>query len=246
MIEIREMPDGNPMILSTVSDFCDSMGFCEYKIKNFLKGIRPPQTNITIEGTESHKKEVEFEKEHFEFVPITQKEMENINKEIEFAREGIFTRYFEVLKFGKQELILLIIGRADKIMRSKGMLIVEESKYPQKKEKYLEKFEPYEDQKLQTLLYLNSLFTENGSMDPEEWFNIPNKKKAWIINIKDKGTGESIKIFKGVQNREAKKILKEKINRFALILVGKIEPEHHQNINKCCSCRLTDCEYKLI
>jgi hypothetical protein len=234
------------MIFSAVSDFSDSMGYCELRIKNFLKGIKPPQTNITIEGTKSHEKEVEYEKEHFEFVPITQEELKNINGEIEFTREGIYTRYLEVLKFDKQNLNLLIYGRADKIMRSKGMLIVEESKYPEKKDKYLEIYEPYEDHKLQILLYLNSLFTDNGSMNPEEWFDIPHKKKAWIVNIKDKETGKSIKIFKGVQNKEAKRFLKEKINRFALIVVGKMEPEHHQNINKCRSCRQTDCEYRLI
>jgi len=234
------------MIISTVSDFCDSMGFCEYKIKHFLKGIKPPQTEITIEGTKSHEKEVEYEKEHFEFVPITQKELEDINRDIEFAREGIFTRHLDILNCGDQKLLLLIVGQADKIMRSKGMLIVEESKYPQNKKKYLEKFEPYEDQKLQTLLYLNSHFAEDGSMNPEEWFDIPHRKKAWIVNIKDKRTGESVKIFRGNQTKEAEEFLKEKISRFALIVLGKVEPEHHQSVKKCLSCRLLDgCDYKI-
>jgi len=42
MIMIREMPDGRAMIVSSVSDFCDAMGYCEVKIKHFLKGIEPP------------------------------------------------------------------------------------------------------------------------------------------------------------------------------------------------------------
>jgi hypothetical protein len=246
MIKITEMPDGNPMIISSVSDFCDSMGFCEFKIKHFLKGIRPPQTKITIEGTKSHEKEAEYEKEHFEFVPLTQGELEDINKDVEFAREAIYTRFLTEIKYGKEKLSMLIVGQADKIARSEGMLIVEETKYPENKEKYLEKFEPFEDQKMQALLYLNSLFTENGSLNPKEWFEIPHKKKAWIINIKDKKTGRSIKIFKGIQTKGAEEFLKEKIGKFATIVLDKSEPEHHQNIKKCLSCRFFNgCEYKM-
>ena len=177
---------------------------------------------------------------------MTQEELEDLNKDIELAHEGIFTRHLEILNFGDQKVLMLIVGQADKIMRSKGTLIVEESKYPENKEKYLEKFEPYEDQKLQTLLYLNSRFTEDSSSDPKEWFDIPHKKKAWIVNIKDKRTGESVKIFKGIQNKGAEEFLKEKISKFALVVLGKLEPEHHKSIRKCRSCRFLDgCEYKI-
>jgi hypothetical protein len=246
MIQIREMPDGNFMIFSSVSDFCDSMGFCEFKIKHFLKGIKPPQTKITIEGTISHEKEAEYEREHFEFIPLTQKELEDINKDIEFAREGIFTRLLTKMKYDNGNLLLLIVGQADKIARSKGMLIVEETKYPENKEKYLDEFEPFEDQKMQVLLYLNSFFTENGSMNPREWFPIPHKKKAWIVSIKDKKTGECVAIFKGIQTKRAEEFLKKKINRFALLVIAKLEPEHHKSLRKCLSCRFFNgCEYKI-
>ena len=238
------MPDGNYTIISSVADFCDSMGFCEFKIKHFLKGVRPPQTKVTLEGTESHEKEVEFEKEHFIFVPLTQKELEDINKDIEFAREDIYTRFLTELNYGNKKLLMLLIGRAEKIARSKGMLIVEETKYPENTEKYLEKFEPFEDQKLQALLYLNSRFTENPNTALKECFVIPHEKKAWIINIKDKRTRKSVKIFKGIQTKEAEDLLKEKINKFALVVLGILEPEHHKSIKKCRSCRFLSCEHK--
>jgi len=245
MILIREMSNGI-YIVSSVSDFCDSMGYCEFRIEHLLKGVRPPQTKITIEGATSHEKEVEYEKEHFEFVPLTQKELENINKDIEFAREGIHTRFLTKVKYGNKELPILIVGQADKVSRSKGMLIVEESKYPDNTEKYLEKFEPFEDQQLQILLYLNSLFSESSSLSPEEWFEIPHRKKAWIVNIKDKRSGKSVKIFKGIQTREAEDFLREKISRFAFIVLGALEPEHHKSIRKCVKCRLfDDCEHKI-
>ena len=252
-IEIRKMPDGNPMIISYVSDFCDSMGFCEFKIKNLLKGIKPPQTNVMIEGTKSHKKEAEYEKDHFRFVILSQQELANTYKDVEFPRENIYTRYLAKIKYDDKNLQMLIIGRADKIMRSKGTLIIEESKYPERKEKYLEKFEPYEDQKLQALLYLNShfsedgsLFAEDGSLNSESWFDIPHKNKVWIVNIKDRKTRKNVKTFEGLQTNEAEDFLKEKLNRFALVILGQLEPEHHRSIKKCLSCRFLDgCEYKI-
>jgi len=246
MIRIKEMSNGNYMIVSPVFEFCDSMGYCEMRIKHFLKGIKPPQTEITIEGTKAHEKEAEYEKEHFEFVPISKEELEDINKDIEFAWEGIYTTFVTKMKYGNKKLTLLIYGQADKVLRSKGTLIVEDTKYPNNIQKYLEKNEPYDDQKLQILLYLNSHFTENGSLNPEDWFSIPHNEKGWIINVKDKKTGESVKIFRGIQTKVTEKFLNEKLNKFALAVLGVNEPEHHKNFKKCLSCRSSSsCEYKI-
>lgn len=179
------MLNGNLMIISSVADFCDSMGYCEFRIKHFLEGIRPPQTEITIEGIKAHEKQEQYEREHFEFVPISKEELADITKDVEYAYESIYTRFLVPLTFGDKKLLMLVFGRADKVFRSKGTLMVEESKFPWEKGKYVETYEPFPDQKLQTLLYLNSHFTENGSFDPKVWFKIPHKDKAWIINIKD-------------------------------------------------------------
>jgi hypothetical protein len=246
MIQIREMPDGNYRIHSSVSDFCDSMGYCEFRIKHFLKGLKPPQTQVTLEGTKSHEEEVEYEREHFKFVPITQKELEDIKKNMEFPREGIFTRFLTEIDYSNKKLSMLIVGQADKIARSNEMLIVEELKNTWDREKYLERPEPYEDHILQALLYLNSLYTENPISTREEWFGIPHSQKVWIIRIKDIRTGEVVRIFKGFQTKEAEQFLNEKIARFALIVLGVLEPEHHKRLNKCRSCRsFNDCEYKM-
>jgi hypothetical protein len=208
--------------------------------------MKAPQTKMTIEGTKSHEKEIEYEKEHFTFVPLSQKELEDINEDIEFAREDIYTRFPTKIEYGNKNLLMLIVGQADKIARSNGMLIVEETKYPENLQKYLERFEPYEDQTMQALLYLNSRYTDNPDSTPKEWFKIPHKGKAWIINIKDKKTRKSVRIFKGIQTKGAEKFLKERISRFALVVMGKLEPQHHKSIKKCCSCRFfNDCEYKM-
>ena len=246
MIQIRKTVHGNLFIISSVTAFCDSMGYCEFRIKHFLKGLKPPQTKVTIEGTKLHEKEVEHEREHFEFIPITQKELEDMKKNMEFPREGIYTRFLTKIDYGKKKLSMLIIGQADKIARSNEMLIVEELKNTWDREKYLERPEPYEDHILQALLYLNSRFTENPRSLPKEWFEIPHSQKVWIIRIKDMKTGEIVRIFKGIQTKEAEDFLKEKIARFELIVLGVLEPEHHKSLNKCRSCRsFNDCEYKM-
>ncbi len=244
MIEIIQNPNGTRLIQSSVSDFCASMGYCELRINHYLKGIRPPQTRITIEGVKMHEKEELYEKEHFKFTPVTPEDLQDFTKDVEFAREDIFTRLERELILGKDKTALLIYGRADKVMRSKGTLIIEDSKFPEFKEKYIEKFEPFDDQKLQALIYLNSKFSEHSSFK-KNCFEIPCDKRAWIINIKDKSTMESIKIFRGFQTKDAEEFLEQKISRFAMIALDKIAPLHHGNQRKCLRCRFRECNQKM-
>jgi len=246
MIQIRELSDGNPFIVSSVTDFSDSMGFCEFKIKHLLRGIKPPQTNITIEGTASHEKEAQYEKEHFKFVPVTSEEVADLTRDIEFARESVFTRFLTKIPFGEKSVTLLLIGQSDKVLRSKKLLVVEDTKFPQNVAKYAELSKPFDDQILQTLLYLNSQFSITESMNPKDWFTIPHEEKIWIVHIKDKLTGQSVKVFKGSETEEAKDFLYCKLSKFALISLGIQEPDHHNSTRKCQSCRyFSDCEYKV-
>lgn len=246
MIEIRITPEGNPLILSSVSEFCGAMGYCEVRVRHYLKGIKPPPTKIVLDGIKSHEKEEVYEKEHFKFEPVTKEELTDFTKDIEFAREGLYTRFQRTLVFGEETLSVLVYGRADKVMRSRGTLIVEDSKYPATRDKYADKYEPFEDQKLQTLLYLNSNFSEKGILESEECFEISCEKRAWIINIKDKTTLESIKVFQGYQTKQAEDFLNEKLSKFALLVLGKTEPALHGNARKCRSCRFDCCEFRII
>jgi hypothetical protein len=86
----------------------------------------------------------------------------------------------------------------------------------------------------------------DGSSTSKDWFEIPHNKKAWIIKVKDTKTGESVRIFEGIQTKEAVDFLREKISKFSLIVLGGLEPEHHKSIKKCIKCRfLNDCEHKI-
>ena len=89
-------------------------------------------------------------------------------------------------------MTILLFGKADKILRRNELLIVEDSKFPKNPFRYLKINRPFGDQKMQTLVYVNSQFSENMSFGNDEWFEIPHKKKVWRINIKDLKTGNSI------------------------------------------------------
>ena len=126
------------------------------ELNHYLKGIKSPQTQVTIDGTKSHEKEEVYEKEHFTFEPVTEEGLKDLTKDIEFAREGLFTRYQGKAHLVTRSFRFCFMAEQIKLCRSKGTLIIEDSKYPASKDKYLVKYEPFDDQKLQTLLYLNS------------------------------------------------------------------------------------------
>ncbi len=246
MIKIREL-DKYTMISANVTDFTDSMGYCEHKIPFYIEGQEIKPSLETIQGAASHEKEEEIEKEEFEFVPITTEELNNMNKDVEFAREDIHTRLLLPLKIGENNVQIVLFGRADKIFRKNQTLVVQEDKFPYNIKKYENIFEPYDDQKLQALTYLNSKFTEDPTSMPDEWFEIPHNKKTWVIQIRDrKNNNQPFKIFKGFQNKEAIKYLMTHIKRFATLTLGLEERAHHNMPSKCKPCGFyNDCTFRL-
>ena len=173
-------------------------------------------------------------------------ELVDSKKDIEFARETVLTRYQYTIELDNQDLTILLFGNADKVMRSYEFLIVENSKYPKHAERYLNLNNPFENQKTQSLVYVNSQFSENTSFSSDEWFDIPYKEKVWRINIKNSDTGDGIKLFEGIQTNKDTEILDNQIERFGSIALDIIEPSHHNNKRKCASCRfLNYCKYKI-
>ena len=235
------------LIKANVTDFSDSLGYCEHKIPFHMEGIKAPPSPETIRGTNAHKQEEEFEKEHFKFVPITHTELADMNRDIELARENIFTRLLVPTKIGQLRVLVLLFGRADKIFRHRQTLVVQDDKFATNLKKYEERFEPYPDQMLQALAYLNSKFTANGSWKQDEWFEIPHKEKAWIIQIRDKNNeSKPFRIFKGVQTEEVKMFFQGSLARFVMLVLGKEERMHHNKPDKCAPCRYFDkCQFRL-
>jgi len=246
MIKIEEN-DKLTLIRSTVSNFCDSMGYCEHKIPFHIEGVRPPPSVETLQGTAAHEAEEEYEKENFEFVTITEEDLSDVSNDVEFPRENIFTRLLFPIQVGSKKIVLLIHGRADKIFRSQGTLYVQDDKFPTNLAKYNDRFEPFDDQKLQALTYLHSQFTDEGSFNPDDWFEIPHNDKSWIIQIKDKrNDNKPFKIFKGIHNKSSEKFFTSSLHRFALLTLDLEERNHHNITAKCKPCRFFDqCQFKL-
>lgn len=246
MITIKEN-NNITLIKATVTDFSDSLGYCEHKIPFYLEGIKAVPSLETLQGTAAHQAEEEYEQEHFEFEPITSEQLDDMSRNVEFARETLFTRYLLPLNMGNKKALVLLYGRSDKIFRNKETLIVQDDKFPTNLQKYDTRIEPYDDHILQALTYLNSMYSNDGSFNPDDWFEIPHKTKAWIIQIRDKTNGNKpYKIFKGIQNNEANEFLKSSVNRFAYLILGLEKRMHHNQAEKCKPCRYFDnCGFRI-
>ena len=68
---IKIYKEGDVTFLNaSVTDFADSLGYCEYKIPLSIKGIRPRPTQSLILGIKAHHAEEKYEKEHVEFYKL--------------------------------------------------------------------------------------------------------------------------------------------------------------------------------
>lgn len=245
MINVR---DGKKfcIISSNVTDFSDSVGYCEHKIPFFMEGVKGIPSLAVIQGSVMHEAAEEKEKEQFVFEPISTTELADMKRNVEFAREDIFTRLMLPIKTEGKPILVILFGRADKIYRINETLVVQEDKFPNSLEKYENRFEPFDGQRLQALVYLNSRFTDDRSSTPDKWFEINHAKKEWIIRIMNKETNEPFRIYRGIQNKEAMKFLYSLIERFAYLVLGIKDREHHNVKSKCKPCGYFDkCEFRL-
>ena len=81
------------LLSASVTDFADSLGYCEYKIPLSIQGIKPKPSQSLILGTKAHHAEEKYEQEHVELEPISIEEIKDEQKDIEFARENIYPKH---------------------------------------------------------------------------------------------------------------------------------------------------------
>ena len=98
--------------------------------------------------------------------PVTMTEVENENRDIEFARENIYSTLTVPFEMPNEHVILSLSGRIDKIMRVDGTLIVQDDKFVGTPETYDEKTQPYPSQLLQVLTCL--LYTSPSPRDKRQ------------------------------------------------------------------------------
>ena len=119
MIKINR--ENNVTLLSAaVTDFADSMGYCEYKIPLSIEGVKPKRSQSLILGTKAHDAEEKYEQEHVELEPVTIQEIKDEKKDIEFARENIYSTLIIPFNFSSEKVLVSLSGRIDKILRVDG------------------------------------------------------------------------------------------------------------------------------
>ncbi len=233
-------------LTASVTDFSDSLGYCEYKIPLSIKGVKPVPSPSLIQGTKAHNAEQKYEEKHVELEPVSVEQIEDKEEDVEFARENIHSTLSMPFEFPSENVLLTLSGRIDKILRVDKTLVVQDDKFTVKPQNYDNKIRPYPSQLLQVLTYLNSVYSAKRSKNPEDFFEMPYTQKRWQIRICDRKTREPYKIFSEYQDSFSLHYLHTSLKKFTTISLGMSEPEHHNSAPKCNACNLKSfCDFRI-
>jgi len=234
------------LLTASVTDFADSLGYCEYKIPLSIQGIKPKPSQSLILGTKAHRAEEKYEQEHIELEPVSMEQIEDKEEDVEFARENIYSILNIPFEFPKENVLLTLSGRIDKILRIDETLVVQDDKFAGRPQVYDSKTQPYPSQLLQVLTYLNSSYSAKRKPSVDDFFEMPHTQKKWQIRICNRRTREPYKVFSDFQDAFSLHYLHVSLQKFTTISLGMSEPEHHNSVNKCNACNLKSfCEYKI-
>jgi hypothetical protein len=245
MIKIEQ--DGDFTRLSAaVTDFSESLGYCQYKIPLSIRGEVGEPSEALIKGSAAHHEEEVYEQEHVVLEPVTIEKIQDPKQNIEFSREYVYTSLHVPFEFQSQSVMVSLYGRIDKMLRVGSTLIVQDDKFTSKPKSYDSMTSPYPGQMLQVLTYLNSLYSMKRFATPLDYFEVPHEQKQWQIRICDNKTKNPYKVFTDYQNDQSQKYLHSSLRLFASIAVGQTEPVHHNSKSKCNACNLKEsCEFRL-
>ena len=245
MIKIEREKDIT-YLTSSVTDFADSLGYCEYKIPLSIKGVKPKPSKSLILGTKAHHAEQKYEEEFVDLEPVTIEAIEDKEQDIEFARENVYSTLSMPYEFPTENVLVTLSGRIDKISRVDGTLLVQDDKFVARPQVYDSKSQPYPSQLLQVLSYLNSVYSGKRKNDPDDWFDMPHTEKKWELRICDRITRLPYKIFSDYQDAFSLHYLHTSLEKFASISLDITEPEHHNSQSKCNACNLKSfCEFRI-
>ncbi len=245
MIKINREEDVT-LLTASVTDFADSLGYCEYKIPLSIKGVRPRPSQALILGTKAHHAEEKHEQEHVELEPVSVEQIQDKEEDIEFARENIYSTLNIPFKFPTEKVLVTLSGRIDKILRVDQTLVVQDDKFTGRPQTYDGKTQPYPSQLLQVLTYLNSSYSARRRKNPDDFFEMPHIQKQWQIRICNRKTREPYKIFSEYQDAFSLHYLHTSLRKFTTISLGITNPEHHNSIHKCNACNLKSfCDYRI-
>lgn len=245
MIKINREEDIT-LLTASVTDFADSLGYCEYKIPLSIKGIRPRPSQALILGTKAHHAEEKYEQEHAELESVSIEQIQDKEEDIEFARENIYSTLNVPFEFPTEKVLVTLSGRIDKILRVDQTLVVQDDKFTGRPQTYDGKTQPYPSQLLQVLTYLNSSYSARRRKNPDDFFEMPHVQKQWQIRICNRKTREPYKIFSEYQDAFSLHYLHASLQKFTTISLGITNPEHHNSMHKCNACNLKSfCDYRI-
>lgn len=226
---------------ASVTDFADSLGYCEYKIPLSIKGTRPVPSAALIQGSIAHHEKEQYEQEHAQLEPVTVAQIKDKQTDIEFAREHVRSTLDAEFEFPSVSVRIRLSGRIDKILREDAALVIQDDKFTQNPQAYDVKTQPYPGQLLQVLAYLNSSYsTPAGALE------MPHSEKKWQIRICDAGTRLPHKTFSGYQDDYTRQYLYDSLQRFAQVALEITQPRHHNNARKCNACNLkSSCDFRI-
>jgi hypothetical protein len=220
-----------------VTDFAGSMGYCEFKIPFYIEG-QYVKTAMMEQGSKNHEKAEQIERETSVSIPLTSKMLKNKKADLSFFREAILTRYERIIESDQGKAKLVLIGRADKVMRRGSILVVADDKNSGRPQVHDSLTKPYDDQLLQVLTYLHSNFYLGQQFGG--WGQIPHTKKMYQVNILDRRTSEVYKTYEDYVSEEHEEWLADYTDRFALKCLQWAELEHHFKRDKCKACSYLD------
>jgi hypothetical protein len=209
------------------------MGYCEFKIPFFKEGVSVKTAEMVI-GSEHHEELERIERETVTPIPLTRQKLEDKKSDINFMREDIHTAFMREFDLPGRKAKLTLFGRADKVFRENETLIVSDDKRTANPGRHDSMAEPYNDQLLQVLTYLHSMYNLGPSFGGLA--EIPHSKKMYRINIVDSRTKSVYKTYEDVVNRKHAELLFDYALRFTQKCLEWDELVHHNSKAKCKAC----------
>jgi hypothetical protein len=209
------------------------MGYCEYKIPFFIEGKYATTREMEI-GGKHHEETERIERLTSVTVPLTQEKLEDKKANLSFVREDVRTLFKQELDCAEGKAILSLHGRADKVIRKQGTLIISDDKhtgYPQRHDRMTE---PYNDQLLQVLTYLHSRFYLGRSFGG--WGEIPHSLKMYQVNIVNTRNKSVYKTYEDIVTERHEELLFDYTSRFTQKCLKWKTFVHHNKSAKCKAC----------
>ena len=243
MIAVEKNKNGINHVKAFVTDFTGAMGYCEFQIPFFIEGIHA-ETAEMLKGAEHHEEAERIERETTITVPLTKIKLEDKKSDLSFIREDIQTLFTQEFDFPEGKARLVLFGRADKVIRSKGTLIVSDDKHASNPRRYDSMSEPYIGQMLQVLTYLDSKYHLGETFGG--WTEIPHAEKMYQINIVDSRTKSIYKTYEDIVTKRHAELLYDYASRFTKKCLKLDALMHHNSKQKCKACGFfNDCSNAL-